>query len=111
MGPCFYGHCCIFVGFKKSGYLFFVVDNFGNIITNINGNRIRVLLDYGKKVMAFIGNTKKEMLFAKSYGSVKEGDILATIGSSDLLEFSINGGNAAGKIKAKPGDPVKILFG
>ena len=61
--------------------------------------------------MAFIGNTKKEMLFAKSYGSVKEGDILATIGSSDLLEFSINGGNAAGKIKAKPGDPVKILFG
>jgi len=86
------------------------VDDFGNIITNIDGNRLKILLDYGKKIMAFIGKEKKELLFVQSYDYVKKDDFLATIGSSNLLEFSINQGNAAKKLKIKPGDQVKILF-
>lgn len=87
------------------------IDDFGNIITNIDGNRLKILLDYGKKMMAFIGSNKKEILFVKSYDYVKKDEFLAMVGSSNLLEVSINQGNAAEKLKIKPGDQIKILFG
>lgn len=87
------------------------IDRFGNIITNIDGIRLRAALDYDKKIMAFIGNNKqKEIMFVKSYNFVKKGQILATIGSSNFLEFGVNQGNAAKKLKVKPDDGVKILF-
>jgi S-adenosylmethionine hydrolase len=86
------------------------IDSFGNIITNIDGNRLRILLDYGKKIMAFIGKNKEEILFVKSYDFVKKDEFLATVGSSNLFEISINQGNAAEKLKVKPGDQIKILF-
>lgn len=86
------------------------VDGFGNIITNIDGNRLRIILDYDKKIMAFIGNNQREINFVKAYNYVKTGELLATVGSSNLLEFSINHGNAAEKLKIKPGDQIKILF-
>lgn len=86
------------------------IDNFGNIITNIVGTDLSKVLDYDGKIMAFIGKEKYEMKFVKSYGFVKKGQILATIGSSDFLEISINGSNAAKKLTAKPDDELKILF-
>ena len=60
--------------------------------------------------MAFIDTNKEEMLFAKSYDYVKKDEFLATIGSSDLLEISINQGNASKELKVKTGDQIKILF-
>jgi S-adenosylmethionine hydrolase len=86
------------------------IDSFGNIITNIDGVLLRKVLDYDKKIMAFIGDVKKEIMFVKSYSFVKKNQYLTTIGSSNLLEFDINQGNAAKKLKTKPGDSVKILF-
>ncbi len=86
------------------------IDGFGNIITNIDGNRLRILLDYGKKIMLFIGKQKKEIPFVKAYNYVKKDEVLAAIGSNNLLEISINQGNAAEKLKIKPGDQIKILF-
>jgi hypothetical protein len=68
------------------------------------------VLGYGKKIMVFIGNKQKEVIFVKSYGFVKKGQILATIGSSNYLEIGINKGNAAEKLNIKPDEEVKILF-
>jgi S-adenosylmethionine hydrolase len=86
------------------------VDHFGNIITNIDGQMLRRVLDFDKKIMAFIGDKQKEILFVKSYSFVKKGQILATIGSSNYLEIGINQGDAAKKLKIKPDDEIKILF-
>jgi S-adenosylmethionine hydrolase len=87
------------------------IDRFGNIITNINGIKLVEVLGYGKKFMVFIGNRQKEVIFVKSYGFVKEGQILATMGSSNYLEIGINKGNAAEKLNVKPDDEIKIIFG
>jgi S-adenosylmethionine hydrolase len=87
------------------------VDSFGNIITNINGFRLRqVLGDFNKKIILFIGKKQQEIQFVKSYNFVKKGELLATIGSSNLLEISLNQGNASKKINVKPDDDIKILF-
>ena len=41
---------------------------------------------------------------------VKKDETLATIGSSNYLEISINQGNAAKKLGVKPDDEIKILY-
>jgi S-adenosylmethionine hydrolase len=86
------------------------IDHFGNAITNISGNEIKKVLPYGKKIALIIGNKKREMLFHKAYNFVKKGQFLTTISSSNLLEIGLNQGNAAQKLKIKPGDKVKIIF-
>lgn len=85
-------------------------DHFGNIITNINGKQVKEVLDYNKKIKLCINNKQKEAVFVKSYGFAKKGQILATIGSSNYLEISINQDNAAEKLGLKDGDEIKILF-
>ena len=86
------------------------IDRFGNIITNIAWFKLLDRLQYDKKIMVFIGNSSKEMSFVRSYGFVKKGHMLATIGSSNLLEIGINQGNAAKKLSVKEDDEIKILF-
>ncbi|UCB57975.1 MAG: S-adenosyl-l-methionine hydroxide adenosyltransferase family protein [Thermoplasmatales archaeon] len=86
------------------------VDNFGNVITNIDGNKLRNIMDYDKKIMLHIRKKQKKMSFVKTYGSVKPGDFLATIGSNNLLEISINQGDASKKLDVKPGEKIKILL-
>ena len=86
------------------------IDRFGNIITNINGSGIKEVLNFDKKIKVFIKGKKKDIKFAKSYNFVKKGQLLATIGSSNYLEISINQGNAALKLGIKPEEKVKIKF-
>ena len=86
------------------------IDGFGNIITNIEGDRLQQVLEYGKKIMLFINGKQQEIPFVKTYGSVKPGEILATVGSHRYLEISVNQGNAALKLDVKPDDEVKIFF-
>ncbi|UCD13465.1 MAG: S-adenosyl-l-methionine hydroxide adenosyltransferase family protein [Thermoplasmatales archaeon] len=86
------------------------VDRFGNIITNLTREILSNVLVYNKNIMVFIGEKCLEMPFVKSYGYVKKRDMLATIGSSNLLEISINQGNAAKKLSVKEDDKLEILF-
>jgi len=85
-------------------------DHFGNIITNIDWSRLKQHLDFGKKIMVFIGKKQKQIQFVKSYNFVKKGGLLATIGSSNNLEISMNQGDAAKKLRVKADDDIKILF-
>lgn len=69
-------------------------DSFGNLITNIPGD--------------VVGNTKEIHIdsvvidtVATSYKDVEKGKLLAIIGSSGFLEFSVNQGSAADVIKDK----------
>ena len=85
-------------------------DRFGNIITNIDGNKLRQVLEYDRKILLFINNQNISIPFVKSYDFVKVGESLSTIGSSNLFEIAINQDNASNKFKIKPGDEIKILF-
>jgi S-adenosylmethionine hydrolase len=60
--------------------------------------------------MAFIGDKQQEISFVKSYSFVEKGQLLATIGSSNLMELGVNQGNAARELGVKPDDEIKILF-
>jgi S-adenosylmethionine hydrolase len=86
------------------------IDRFGNIITNINGIKLKEFLDFDKRIMLFIKNKNINIPFVKSYNFVKVGEFLSTIGSSNLFEISINQDNASDKLKTKLGDEIKILF-
>jgi len=86
------------------------IDGFGNIITNINANKLRKFLKYDKKIKISIKGKQQEIMFVKSYNFVKKGQLLATIGSSNYLEIGVNQGNAAHKLGVKPEDKVTIVF-
>ena len=86
------------------------IDSFGNIITNINGFQLNQVLGFDKKIMLFIGDKHKQIPFVKSYDYVKPKELLATIGSSNHLEISINQGDAGKKLGVKPDEQIKILF-
>jgi len=86
------------------------IDGFGNIITNIDGLQIRQHLDFNKEIQVNLGKKKIQMPFLITYGDQKKNKPLATIGSSNLLELSINLGNAAKKYNTKLGDKIKIQF-
>ena len=86
------------------------IDNFGNIITNIDGFKIKQLVQYDKKIKLILGNKKVEIPFVKSYGFVNKDKLLATVGSSNLLEISLNQGSAEKKLKLKPDDEIKFVL-
>lgn len=65
------------------------IDHFGNLITNISESWIT-----NTNVLVSAGNIKLNGL-QKAYSSVKEGKLLAIIGSDGYLELSVNCGNAA----------------
>jgi S-adenosylmethionine hydrolase len=86
------------------------IDSFGNIITNIDGDKIKKYAEYGKKLMIFIGSERREIAFFKAYGFARKRQMLATVGSTNLFEIGINQGNAAKRLGVKLDDEIKILF-
>jgi len=86
------------------------IDRFGNVVTNISSGIIFKYIDYNKRVKLLIGRNTIEVLFVRSYGFVKKGDALASIGSSDFFEIGVNQGNASKKLSVKEGNVVKIMF-
>jgi S-adenosylmethionine hydrolase len=87
------------------------IDRFGNIITNLNKELILNSLSYNNKILVCIGEKNLRIPFVKSYGYVKNREVLATIGSGDFLEIGINQGNAVKKLSIKEEDKIEILVG
>ena len=86
------------------------IDSFGNIITNIDGFRLRHVIDHDKKIFLSIGKKQMEIPFVKTYNFVKKGELLTTISSSNKFEIALNQGDAGKKLGVKPDDEVKIVF-
>ncbi len=87
------------------------IDDFGNIITNIQKYLLQKYLEPGKKVMVFIGKNRKEIPFVNTYSDVKKGTFIITNSSSDYLEISANQSKASDILKVKLGEEIKIKFG
>ncbi len=86
------------------------IDGFGNIITNINHLAVNQHIKYKDEITINLGKKRFKIPFLKTYGETKKGQTLATIGSSNLLEISINQDSAKEKYKIKIGDSIKIKF-
>ncbi|MEM0492381.1 MAG: S-adenosyl-l-methionine hydroxide adenosyltransferase family protein [Candidatus Thermoplasmatota archaeon] len=86
------------------------IDRFGNIITNIPGFIFNKHVTYGNLVMTCFKSSSTEMRFVKSYGFVKPGEFLITIGSGNYVEISINQGNAARSLSVSVDDEIRLLF-
>lgn len=83
------------------------VDNFGNIITNF-GKKELELMDMKETVDIKLKNTRLKLKLCKAYAEVEPQKPLATVGSHNFLEISINQGNAAEVLKTKSGDNVTL---
>jgi hypothetical protein len=83
------------------------VDDFGNIITNFGELEIEEL-DAKVNINFKLKNRLLKLKLCKAYGDVKPQKPLALIGSHNLLEISVNQGNAAKTFKVKEGDKVTI---
>ena len=85
------------------------IDDFGNLITNINFEKSSEMLLSGqeKKIQVNIGSHVIAGL-SEIYSSVPSQTPLALIGSRGYLEIAINNGNAALTLNATKGDKVRV---
>lgn len=82
------------------------IDAFGNLITNIPGSLINET-SHGFKIYAGTSILNKIVC---TYGEVEQGDAVAYIGSSNMLEIAVNMGNAAELLNITKGAPVSIVY-
>ena len=86
-----------------------VIDDFGNLITNIDFKKLNdvYLAGQEKKIQIKIGSHVITGL-SGTYDSVRPKTPLALIGSRGYLEIAVNKGNAARVLNAEKGDKVRV---
>ncbi len=77
------------------------IDIFGNLITNIPGKAVE------EKTWSAVVD---DLVIAsgETYSSVKEGEVVALVGSHGWVEIAVNGGNAKIKLQKNWGDWIRI---
>ncbi len=86
------------------------IDRFGNVITNISADMVFEDISFNGKIKVLINKNSIMIPFVRSYGFVKKGEMLATIGSSNFFEISINQGSIAKKLSVDEGEIVELVF-
>ncbi|RLE54434.1 MAG: hypothetical protein DRJ30_05200 [Candidatus Methanomethylicota archaeon] len=86
------------------------VDSFGNIITNISKEHLQKIGVERRLKATMRGEKSLELKICRAYGEVEKGEFLAIIDSFNLLEISMNQGNAAEKLKVKSGEKIEITI-
>ena len=81
------------------------VDRFGNLITNISRQ------DVATTEPARVTAGRATLPIVTTYADVHDGRALALFGSCDLLEVSVNGGNAAVSLQLNRRDPILVEWG
>ena len=82
------------------------IDDFGNIITNIN----QTLIPTAEKAIVQLPATHIEIKVAKTYAQAKPEDPIALIGSHGFMEIALNQASAAEKFHVKTGDKIAVSF-
>lgn len=85
------------------------IDHFGNLITNISQANLERFKDDArlKEVVIRLGRYRIQGV-SKSYDSVKTGSPVAIFGSRNLLEISLNQGDARTYFRARTGQAVRL---
>ncbi len=84
------------------------IDKFGNLITNISEDLLEEVID-DKNVRIYVGNTILDEI-ATTFGNVTEGEPVAYIGSSGMLEVGINKGNAEEMLGVQKGAQISLIL-
>jgi S-adenosylmethionine hydrolase len=84
------------------------IDKFGNLITNITASLLEEVIK-DKSVKIYVGNTILDEI-ASTFGSVAEGEPVAYIGSSGVLEIAINKGNAKEMLGVQKGAQISLIL-
>jgi S-adenosylmethionine hydrolase len=85
------------------------VDEFGNIITNIDEATLKeATMKMGVEISVTFPSSKEMMPFKQTYCDVEEGKPLGLIGSSGFFEISVNCGVAAERYHVRSGSDVII---
>lgn len=82
------------------------IDNFGNVITSIPGSAVAERVRFGNDLKV----NGRTMRFLMTYGLAAGGEPLATIGSHQYLELSVNRRSAALFMRLSVGDRVEVVF-
>ncbi|MDI6402055.1 SAM-dependent chlorinase/fluorinase [Balneolaceae bacterium ANBcel3] len=84
------------------------IDRYGNLISNIPEKLIKNRGNQ-QEFKIYIGNTILKTI-SKSYASVPDGEPVAVLGSSGMLEVAIYKGNAAEMLGVEKGAPVSLIL-
>ena len=84
------------------------VDDFGNLVTNIDGDMISKFAKLGDALVVRVADNALTIKFSRTFGEVDHGKNLCYIGSSGMVELAKNMGNLAGELKVKIGDKLTI---
>ncbi|MEE2658161.1 MAG: SAM-dependent chlorinase/fluorinase [Candidatus Latescibacterota bacterium] len=81
------------------------VDHFGNLITGINRDQLSAgAVASGVTVQGL----EDPIPVVESYDAVAKGELLAIVGSTDLLEIAVRDGSAASRLALARGAPVRV---
>lgn len=83
------------------------IDKFGNLVTNLSRSLIKEFKD--KNVKIYLGNTILDEI-ATTFGSVPDGEPVAFIGSSGMLEIGINKGSAEEMLGVQKGAQISVIL-
>ncbi len=82
------------------------VDRFGNLITNIREEDLKLAHCHPRPLITIAGTPIPGL--KQSYAEADPGTLLALVGSNGFLEISCNRGNAAGMLSVAGGEPVRV---
>ncbi|MFB0566217.1 MAG: S-adenosyl-l-methionine hydroxide adenosyltransferase family protein [Candidatus Aminicenantaceae bacterium] len=85
-------------------------DKFGNLITNIHVKMVNQLLEKSKKnKLVLLVKNKEVESYVENYSQGKRGEVIFLVGSLGYIEIASRETSVSEKIKAQPGDEVKIV--
>lgn len=84
------------------------IDKFGNLITNVSASLIEEVIG-DRDLKLYVGNTILNEI-EPTFGSVPEGEPVAYIGSSGMLEVGINKGNAEQMLSVQKGAQISLVL-
>ncbi|MEF8848411.1 MAG: S-adenosyl-l-methionine hydroxide adenosyltransferase family protein [Candidatus Thermoplasmatota archaeon] len=84
------------------------VDDFGNLITNIENGVAEKYFSYGKKIKVDLKDKTFFVSFERTYGKVNVYDLVLLKGSQGFLEVSVNQGSASADLGIKSGGQISF---
>jgi S-adenosylmethionine hydrolase len=93
------------VGEQLAGVVL-LVDRFGNLVSNIDRRTFESFARGGSVALNVGGHAIAGVV--ATYADIRAGEVCGLFGSSDHLEFAVNGGSAADALKVSRGTRVEI---
>ena len=85
------------------------VDNFGNLITNIDFRKLEKMRQAGQELIQIKIGSHVIRGLSETYSRVESNTSLALVGSRGYLEIAVNMGNAAQVLNVEKGTEVRVM--